>query len=88
MLKYLLLLLWWPCRVDTRVYDAEFDIEGLPVKAVERDSARESIINYAAPDGTGMNYRLPCSLEKHNQLVARFRRKLKLSANGEPASCA
>jgi hypothetical protein len=70
-------MLWWPHKLQ----DAEIDIEGMSVRAVERLDQRQSLINYENSKGESVNYRLPCTLEKHNQLVARFRKKLGLAAS-------
>jgi hypothetical protein len=75
MIKLILLLLWWPHKLQ----DSEFNLEAIDVFAVERTNTRESLICYKrAVDGVSVNYRLPCTLAKHDQLVARFRKKLGL----------
>jgi hypothetical protein len=77
MIKLILLMLWWPHKLQ----DAEINIEGLSVRAVERLDARTSLISYENSNGEPVDYHLPCTLEKHNQLVARFRKKLELATS-------
>jgi hypothetical protein len=60
--------------------DAEFDIEGLLVISVEREKEYEEdqVTTICLRDSVGeaFTYYLRCSREKHDELVARFRRKI------------
>ncbi|MDE2100816.1 MAG: hypothetical protein KGL39_26455 [Patescibacteria group bacterium] len=73
MIKIILQILFcWPDKLR----DAEFNIEGLTVKGVER-IGRKTMIGYVNEKGKMKNYSLFCTLEKHQDLVNRFRVKIK-----------
>ena len=52
--------------------DAEVDLENIKVTAIERRGKETVIITEG---GAGDEIWLLCTLEKHNDIVARFRRK-------------
>ena len=54
--------------------DVEVDIEHLPVMAIVRDPKNVTVISYT--DDYMTSDCLTCSIEKHNELIARFRRKI------------
>jgi hypothetical protein len=55
--------------------DAEADIENMKVAAIERHG-KDTVIILAVGEG---DIWLRCTLEKHNQILARFRKKIGLS---------
>lgn len=56
-------------------FPAEFDIESIEVFAIERQK-HHTVIGYVR-FGELQEWELPCSPEKHAELVARFTSKLK-----------
>jgi hypothetical protein len=56
--------------------DAEVDVENLKVTAVERRGKETVVITEGSADD---EIWLRCTLEKHNDIVARFRKKLGLN---------
>ena len=86
MIKWLLIaigwLAWGPIKKKPApvIEDAEFDIEGRDVIAIERKDSRSSNIHWMNQNYKDKDYNLPCTLEKHKQLLSRFREKLKLHA--------
>lgn len=73
MFKYLAKLMWWPDKFQ----DAEFDIENLPVVAVERDSEEQTCIGYLK-EGIIEDWYISCTIEKHKEFVQRLHNKLKV----------
>lgn len=72
MLKIILQFIF--CRPD-KFCDAEINIEGMKVYAVERKD-RDTVINYRDKDGKSWEFYLECSPEKHQDIVNRVRLKL------------
>lgn len=79
----------WPFRPKTppaapeaplKTYaDADFDIEGMPVFSIERDTRKDvTIIGYRSPTAPGGNveWHLPVSPTAHDALLRRFRTKM------------
>jgi hypothetical protein len=72
------------------IYEVEFDIEGEDVFSIERVGRREEdgertertlIGYYDKASSESKQWYLDCSHAKHNQFIARFRRKLGLEDN-------
>jgi hypothetical protein len=63
--------------------DAELDIEHLQVQGIERIGKNTVIVHVVSNTEKyeTRTYRLRCTMEKHNELVARFRKKLSLPAS-------
>jgi hypothetical protein len=73
MLKLILqLIVCWPDKFR----DADINVEGLKVFAVER-KGRNTVIGYHDESGKVKCYYLDCSLAKHQDIVNRFRAKTK-----------
>lgn len=83
MLKLIYILLF----SYTKPQDAEFDIEHIKVIGVERIDGNRTLICYCKEGTLTTNYIIPCSLEKHNDFVMRFRIKIKYYAQKQPYSC-
>ena len=61
-----------------KVEEAEFDIEGCAVFAIERHGL-QTVFHYRLPGhAEKITEMLPCSPEQHSTFIARFRRKLGL----------
>lgn len=56
-------------------YEADFDIEHVDVIGIERRDD-ETIIGYISPKGGIQQWFTPCDLNKHADLVRRFRAKI------------
>ncbi len=73
---------WVWADTPPKVYpDGEFDIEGARVISVERDTRQDVTVICVRswlPDRDEVEYYLPVSPTVHNELVRRFRVKLKL----------
>jgi hypothetical protein len=71
--------LWKRKSVEARVQeDGDFDIENMPVFAVERLNGRTFIgVNFGAQNQDG-EWSLDVPISKHDDLVKRFRKKLNL----------
>lgn len=85
MLRLFYRLLFWPATQEP-ISDCEFDIEGFRIIAIERSSKTESLICYIANAGKRPethNYTIPCSIEKHEEFIRRFRKKMSLPRENE-----
>jgi hypothetical protein len=70
-----------PTATPKRYPDCEFDIEGVPVISIERDTQLDqTLIGYRASDGTLEEWLLPVSPQAHDAFVRRFRAKLGLTS--------
>lgn len=68
----------WPCNKKAVFFDSEFDIEGEEVFAVDRDEEGDTCISYYDKLGANQECFLLTTIEKHNDYVNRYRRKLYL----------
>lgn len=71
MIRLLLQILWY----HDSYQDAEYDIENLKVRSIER-VGRTTLIGQTNAKGEYRTYSLVCSPEQHQEFVNRFRRKL------------
>ncbi len=62
-------------NIPFNYHEAEADIENLDIAAIERNSG-ETVLIMKAEENSDIWIR--CSVEKHNDFVRRFRKKLKL----------
>ena len=62
------------------VPDMELDIETLPIRAIERIEGQTVLAFMTMKDGLTVwqEYDFQATIEQHNRLVARFRKKLRI----------
>lgn len=76
MLRLIFFFLW-PTRTP-EIQDAEFDIEHIVIKAIERNSKNMTEISYLNESKKWVAYTIPCTLKKHDEFIKRFRFKIGL----------